>query len=257
MNDQLEADFQAKIKSLKGKTNILHFSTGADSVACFLRLREYDIEPVLVYHYFLKDLPMVENYINYFENKFNVRVYKFPSTLYCNDIDKALYQRPIKARQKLRSSIEMYGYHLATKDNFDSILKEALGGDCVIHLGLRYTDGLRRYQHLQKHGVSFNDKFYPIASFRIKDIQAILEKHDCLLPIEYGLWGISFESPRPWNINLIREHCPETYQKIERVFPMIRLEGARDKYSSLNRHFKSRLTQFGRFAMKKESYKIW
>jgi len=257
MNEQLEADFQEKVKSLKGKTNILHFSTGADSVACFLRLREHGIEPVLVYQYFLKDLPMVKNYINYFQNKFNVRVYKFPSTLYAEHITKALYQLPVKGFEKYSNSIAMYGYHLLTKDFFDEILKDELGGDCVTHLGLRYTDGIWRYKHLLKNGVSFNDKFYPIASFQIKDVQAILEKYNCLLPIEYGLWGISFESPRAWNINLIKEHCPETFKQIEKVFPTIGYEGARDKYSGLNKHFQSRLTQFARFAMKKEMCEIW
>jgi hypothetical protein len=95
-----------------------------------------------------------------------------------------------------------------------------------------------------------------VASFQIKDIQNILEKHDCLLPLEYKLWGISWEAPRAWNINLIREHCPETYRQIGNIFPMVRLEGTR-KYAKLNRHFKSRLTQFSRFAMNKEMYPVW
>jgi hypothetical protein len=257
MNDQLEKDFQSRVKLIKDKTNVLHFSTGADSIACYLRLKEHGINPVLVYHYYLKDLPMVKNYIDYFEKKFNEHVYQFSSTLWANDIDNALYQYPKKAREKFRNSIGQYALDMYTKDDFDHDIKEAIGGDVVIHLGLRYTDGLRRYQHLMKHGVMYNDKFYPIAPFQIKDIQAILEKYNVLLPIEYGLWGISFESPRSWNINLIKTHCPETYKALTKVFPLCGLLGARDKYSYLNRHFKSRLTQFSKFAMKKEMYPVW
>jgi hypothetical protein len=199
---------------------------------------------------------MVKNYIDYFEKKYNERIYQIPSTLWAEHIDNALYQEPVKAREKFRNNIASCGYEAYTKDACDAIIRDALGGDVVFHLGLRYTDGLRRYQHLQQHGVSFKDKFYPIASFQIKDIQEILEKYDCLLPLEYKLWGISWEAPRAWNINLIKEHCPETYRQLCAIFPMVGLEGAR-KYSRLNQHFKSRLTQFARFAMKKEMYPVW
>jgi len=255
MNEFLEQDFQKKVLKLKDKTNVLHFSCGADSIACYLRLKEHGISPILVYHYFIKDLPMVNNYIDYFEKKFNVKIYQFPSTLYYEHIDNALFQYPIKAREKFRNHIGHFYLDRFTKDDFDYCVKDSLGGDVILHLGLKYTDGLRRYQHLMKNGVSFNDKFYPVAPFKISDIQNILDKYDCLLPIEYGLWGISFESPRSWNINLIKEHCPESYKMIQKVFPMIGLLGQR-KYSVLNRHFKARLTQFKRFAMPKEN-KTW
>jgi hypothetical protein len=256
MNEILEYDFSGKVESLKNKTNVLHFSTGADAVASYLKLKEHDIHPILVYHYFLKDLPMVKNYIDYFQRKFNERIYQFPSTLWAERIDNVLYQPPVWAREKFGHHIAHYELDKFTKDMFDKLIADTLGGDVVFHLGLRYTDGIRRYQHLTRHGASFGDKFYPIASFQIKDIQAILEKHDCLLPIEYRLWGISFESPRAWNMNLIKEHCPETYRQILGTFPLAGAEGLR-KYAMLNKHFKQRITQFGKYAMPKEMYPIW
>jgi hypothetical protein len=256
MNEQLEKDFLSKIDSLKDKTNVLHFSTGADSVACYLKLRENGIKPILIYHYFIKDLPMVKNYIDWFETKFNEHIYQIPSTLWAGHVDNALYQKPIKARERFRNNISECGYDYYDKEACDSMIADALGGDVIFHLGLRYTDGIRRYQHLQKNGVSFKNKWYPIASFQIKDIQDILEKNDCLLPIEYRLWGISWEAPKAWNINLIKEHCPESYKQITKIFPLAGAEGLR-KYAPLNKHFKSRVSQFGRFAMPKEMYQIW
>ena len=256
MNLELEKDFLSKIDSLKDKTNILHFSCGADSIASYLKLREFGIKPVLVYHYFLKDLHMVKNYIDYFEKKFNERIYQFPSTLYSEMMDKALFQLPVKARERFRNRIGFFELDKHTKDRFDRFLNTALGGNVVFHLGLRYTDGLRRFQYLSKHGCSYGNKFYPVVSFQVKDIQDILERHDYLLPLEYRLWGLSFESPRAWNINLIKEHCPETYKQITEVFPLIGAEGLR-KYAILNKHFKQRITQFGKYAMKKETCPVW
>jgi len=255
MNEQIERDFQSKVGSLKDKTNILHFSCGADSVASYLRLKEYGIKPILVYHYFIKDLPMVKNYIDWFEKYFNVKIYQFPSTLFSEKLDNALYQYPVKAREKFRNRIgTVLEDH--TKERFDKFLSDTVGGDVIFHLGLRYTDGIRRYQHLSKCGCSHGNKFYPIASFQVKDIQDILEKHNCLLPIEYSLWGLSFESPRAWNINLIKEHCPETYKMICHWFPLIGSQGLR-RFKVHTKWHKQRITQFGKYAMKKEMCKTW
>lgn len=69
----LEEDYKKKIELIKNKTNILHFSTGADSIASYLRLREAGIEPILIYKYFIKDLPMVQNFLDYFQKKFNIK----------------------------------------------------------------------------------------------------------------------------------------------------------------------------------------
>jgi hypothetical protein len=256
MNLELEKDFLNKVDSLKDKTNILHFSCGSDAVASYLRLKEFGIKPILVYHYFIKGLPIHQNYIDWFEKKFNERIYQFPSTLFSEMLDNALYQYPVKARERFRNKI---GYDLEkhTKESFDRFLADSVGGDVVFHLGLKYTDGLRRYQHLIKQGCKYKDKFYPIASFQVKDIQDILEKYDCLLPIDYRLWGISFESPRAWNINLIKEFCPVTYKMILEVFPLVGAEGLRDRFNKLNKHFKQRITQFCKYAMTKEMCKTW
>ena len=260
MNEQIEKDFLSRVDSLKDKTNILHFSCGADSVACYLRLKEFGINPILVYHYFIKGLPIHQNYIEWFQKKFNERIYQFPSTLFSEQFGRALYQYPVKAREKFRNRIYgIVGHDLEdhTKEGFDRFLAGTVGGDVIFHLGLRYTDGLRRFQHLSKNGCSYGNKFYPIASFQVKDIQNILEKYDCLLPIEYRLWGISFESPRAWNINLIREHCPVTYKMILDIFPLAGGKGLRDRFNKLNKHFKQRIFQYGRFAMPREMYETW
>jgi hypothetical protein len=57
------------------------------------------------------------------KKKFNERVYQFLSTLFSEWLDNALYQYPVKAREKFRNRI---GYALAdhTKEKFDRFLAE-------------------------------------------------------------------------------------------------------------------------------------
>lgn len=257
----LEKDFNKKIDLIKDKINILHFSTGADSVASFLKLRENGIEPILIYKYFIPHLKMVDNYIDYFQNKFNVRIYQFCHPLFTQMMGNLQFQKPMteKKGNKLFNNYYIQAAYNFGKDKraFDYHLDNIFGKKAIYHYGLRYTDGINRFRHLRKAGVMFNNKFYPIASFKISDIQAILKKHDCKLPIEYKLWGISFETPRAWNIGLIKEHCPETYNKILEYFPTIDYEMYREKYNRLNRHFTARLSQYSEYAISEEEYKKW
>ena len=255
MNEALEKDFLSKIDSLRDKTNVLHFSCGADSVAAYLKLKENEIKPICIYHYFIKDLPLHKNYIDWFEKKFNEHIYQFPSVLFIEMFDRMLFQYPVKARERTRNRI---GYNMAgfTKEKYDKIIADTLGGDVIFHLGLKYADGIRRFSHLQKNGVSFENKFYPIASFKVSDIQDILARYNCVLPYEYRLWGTSFESPRAWNIGLLKEFCPVTYKKILEFFPLVGAESLR-KYAALSKYHKQRTTQYKDFAMRREDYPVW
>lgn len=261
MNEEVEKQIQEAIPKIKDKINILHFSTGADSVACFLRLREWGIEPYLVYDCFLPHIPMVDNYIDYFEKKFNTHVYRIPSKLYCEHIDNALYQIPVRKRETFRNKITPYELWKYDSNKLrKAILKHFnLRQDKVVfHKGIRVSDGMFRALSIKKHGVYHKDGcFFTIASYFASDVKDILRKYDCKLPIEYSLWGISFEAPRAWNIGLIRQHCPESYEYICKYFPMIKALQYRDQYNKLNQHFKSRLTQFKEFAMDKKDYEVW
>lgn len=266
MNAEIEKQIQEYVPKLQDKINVLHFSTGSDSVACFLRLKEWGINPILVYNYYLPHIPMVDNYIDYFEKKFNVHIYRLPSTLYLNNTDNALYQLPIKGREKFRNDITefkllRYKTDKANKDFQRKQILEYLNckkGEVIFHKGLRYTDGFFRFYNIETSGVMTKDySFLPIASFEISDVQNILRKYECKLPIEYNLWGISFESPRAWNVNLIKENCPESWKYICEYFPMTAAICYRDKYIELNAHFKARIKQFNEFSIEKNLYEKW
>lgn len=257
----LEKDFKEKVELIKDKVNILHFSTGADSVASYLRLKENGIEPILIYKYYIPHLKMVDNYIDYFQNKFGVRIYQFAHPIFAQAIGNLHYQKAMK-KGKMNKLYNHYNLQCAEvfgrdKNLFDKCLEEIFINRAVYHIGLRYTDGINRFRMLRKYGVYHNNRFYPIADFKIGDIKDILKRHNCKLPIEYGLWGISFESPRAWNIGLIKEHCKETYKQILEYFPNSNLLMYREKYNKLNIHFKRRLGHFSEFALRKEEYAIW
>lgn len=262
MNDEIEKKIIEAIPKLQDKLNILHFSTGVDSVVSYLRLKEFGIKPILIYKYFLPDIPMVMNYIDWFERKYNERVYLIPNTLFYQHIDNALYQFPIYGREDFRNNLTPFLFYKEfRKKSVDKKILKAIGlkkEDVVFHVGVRYTDGLLRYLSIQKNGVWNKDNtFFPIASFKVNDLKEMLDKYECKLPIEYKLFGISFESLRSWNIGLIRQECPASYEYMLQFFPMVKLLEYRDKFNTLNKHFKIRVTQFKDYAIDKSLYDVW
>ena len=70
LKDFLKKNVIEQAEKLKGKKILLSFSCGADSICSFFRLRELGIEPVPFYLYFIKDLQMTNNYLDYFQKKY-------------------------------------------------------------------------------------------------------------------------------------------------------------------------------------------
>ena len=264
MHEEYEKQIQSYIPKIKEKVNILHFSTGADSVACYLRLKEWGIEPILIYDYYLPHIPMVDNYIDYFEKKFNVHIYRLPSEFCVRWIDNALFQLPVKAREDFRNATTELGFYKITNNsNRKSILK-ALGlkkEQVVFHKGIKYDDGCWRRITIMKNGVysEANHTFFPIASFQVSDIISILEKYDCKLPIEYNWLGVSFEWLESRNINFMIRDCPASYEYIKRYFPLVDVLKYRN-YTDVNLktgHKRVRLANLQKFAIDKDLYKVW
>lgn len=261
MQEEIEKKIQEKIPLIKNKTHILHFSTGVDSVACYLRLREWGIQPILIYDYFLPDIPMVDNYIDYFEKKFDVKVYKVPSVFCVQFIDNALFQLPIKARESFRNKTTDLEFYKITNDKTRKKIIEALRlrkQDVIFHKGLRYTDGQYRYMSIIRNGVlTQQNTFLPIASFKMSDIKELLDKYDCKLPIEYKWLGMSFEWVDSRNIMYIKEQCPKSYEYICSYFPLIKTQEYRTEYNNINMHNKIRLSNFKDYAIDKSLYEEW
>jgi hypothetical protein len=259
----LNKDFKEKISYLKkDKKNIflLHFSCGADSIAAYIRLKDEGIKPILCYQYFLPDIPFIKNYIDYFEKKYNEKIIQTPSTLFYENFDNAFYQNPL-LQDRIYEAMGKYELYTRNKKTLKYELGQRFsqnGKYNVIHcVGLKYTDGINRFTHLRKNGVLFKDHLYPVADCKVSDIKQLLDKENLKLPIEYKLWGISFESPRSFNIPLIKEHLPESYKYIKKYCPFIAIEAHRPKYNELNRHFKSRLTIYKDYAINKSEDLIW
>ena len=227
MNEEIEAKLQIELPALREKKHILHFSCGADSIAAHIRMRGWGIEPELVYMYYIDGIPLVENYIQYYEQKMGCRIYRLPSPLFWTDFEGGMFQVP-SAGNELWRYVGSLGWGSYTKKTYNAELA-ANFPDHMQALGMRVTDGINRATKLKKTGPVEAVNWYPVAPCGFNDIKAIISTAGVKLPLDYELFGMSFESPRYWMMPIIRDNCPQTYRMILDKLPMMRLLCAQDE----------------------------
>jgi hypothetical protein len=221
MNEAIEAQLQAALPALREKNHILHFSCGADSIAAHIRMRGWGIEPELVYMYYIDGLPLVENYIRYYEKAMGCHVYRLPNPLFWTDFEGGMFQKP-GVGQQLWKYVGSLGWGAYTKQTYNDELR-ANFPDSMQAFGLRVTDGINRAVKLKKNGPVEKDTWFPVAAYGFNDIKVEINAAGVKLPPDYDLFGMSFESPRYWMMPILRDNCPETYRMILDKFPMMRL----------------------------------
>ena len=227
MNMDIESQLIAKLPELRKKQHILHWSCGADSIAAHIRMRREGIEPELVYMYYIDGLPLAENYIKYYEKTMKCHVYKLPNPLFWTDFEGGMFQVP-GVGLPLYKYVGSLGWGSYTKKTYNAELA-ANYPDAMQAFGLRVTDGINRATQLKKYGPVLADKWYPVAAYGFHDVRDEINNAGIKLPLDYALFGMSFESPRYWMMPILRDHCPETYRMIFEYFPMMRLLCAQDE----------------------------
>jgi hypothetical protein len=58
MNDEIEQKIIDSLGIVRDKKIVLFFSCGADSTACYLRMKDWGIKPFLLHRYYIYDLPL-------------------------------------------------------------------------------------------------------------------------------------------------------------------------------------------------------
>jgi len=221
MHELLEESIQAAVPRMLERPHLLHMSTGADSLACWLRMREWGMDVTPVYMYYMEGLPYIERYLEYLETFFGCRIYRLPSPLGWDDLGNGLYQVP-GVGAKLHAWIDGLGWSAYTTDVYNRVLADVCP-DKMHALGLRVSDGINRAAALKKYGAVRDKKWFPIGSFFISDVVALIKKHNLKLSPDYELFGMSFESPRYWMMPLIKKNLPKTFARIKQQYPLVNL----------------------------------
>lgn len=221
--DRLIAEYKEKY----GEQTLLAFSRGKDSIAAALALRgKLDVIPV---HY---NGPPELDFIN--EN--------------CRYFEKHLFDRKIIVLpHPVRWSNMCGGFHLQSLSNAEVIgaaqlelLDHEIMRDRIIQetgcnpkiwnaVGVRATDSPMRRMTMEKHGPlrSKTKTWFPVWDWNKARLVEEIERSGISLPIDYLIWGRSFDGLDARFILPMKKHLPADYEKIKLWYPLIDVEAIR------------------------------
>lgn len=206
-------------------TAILAFSTGKDSIAAWLQLRKYFKKIVPYYCYVVPKLGFVERSLEYYEEFFGCHIYRLPHRSMYRFLRYMIFQPPEHVTKI--EALDLPGEEYDDTMIGDIIRNCAGLSECVYTAtGVRAADSPMRRLAMQTHGpINHNGKrFYPVYDWKKADLIAEIDKAGIKLPVDYQLFGRTFDGLDYRFLKPIKETFPEDYEKIIAWYPLAELE---------------------------------
>lgn len=222
-------DVISRIKS-ESDTVILSFSGGKDSIVAWFALREAGLRVV---PYFLEQVPglrFVRSAIEHYERFFGTRIYILPHPALYRWLNNCIFQPP--DRWPIIQSLDLPNFDF---DDCKELVREAAGlpeGTWTAS-GVRAVDNLQRQMMFKTHGpINENRRmFYPVWDWKIAEVYGRIKTEGCGLPIDYAMFGRSFDGIHFQYLYPIKQRFPEDYARILEWFPLAELEIKRYEYA--------------------------
>ena len=202
-------------------TVLLSFSTGKDSIATWLALRPY-FRVVPYYLYGIPDLSFINKSLKYYEEFFDTKIHQLPHPSLARKLKNMVFQAPENCELIYEANIPNINY----LDQMQMVAKKTGVKNPWVATGLRAADSPMRRIVINKRGaINYNEqKFYPIWDWNKKRLINELTKANIKLPVDYKLFGRSFDGIDYRFLKPLKDNFPEDYQKVIDIFPFARLE---------------------------------
>ena len=221
------------IQTIKAEspTVMLAFSCGKDSIAAWLRLREFGVKVIPFYFYLIPGLSFVEDSLAYYESSFETKIHQLPNPALYRMWNSMVFTPPERCRHIEASTLPNF-----TREQALIGLKDWLKmpQSTFTATGVRCADSINRRRHFVTHGAinRTSNTFYPIWDMRMTGLLKIMVKHQIKVPIDYSIFGRSFDGLDFRFLKPIKDHFPNDYAKILEYFPLAELELKRHEYAS-------------------------
>ena len=204
-------------------TALCSFSMGKDSIASFLQMRKYFKRVELVFKYPIPGLEFQERALAYYEDKFGQRIKRMPHPSLYRQLASCMYQTPERADRLF--DLDLYA---CSHGEIMQASKVDLGlpDETWTGVGIRINDGLIRRVHIKTHGpVSYKTReFYPVWDWDNARLVSEIRKSGVKLPVDYKIWGRSFDGFDYRFLIGLKQHFPRDYAKVLEFFPLANLE---------------------------------
>lgn len=208
---------------------LVAFSGGKDSWAATLALLDAGIEVELGYLYNPpgrtpgRALDFIEEGLNYFEDTMGVKVHRYPHPAFYRMLNSMVFQPPERIETILAAELPEPDFQFV----WDEIRYDlGLDLDTWCADGVRASDSLVRRASIKRHGAMkpASSKVSPIWDWLQGDVYDYIEYHGLKLPVDYELFGRSFDGIDYRFLKPVKERFPSDYEQILEWFPLAEME---------------------------------
>jgi hypothetical protein len=229
MTHQLETDSAAtrvELRRLNGAKVMLAFSRGKDAIGAWLALRADGFDVIPVHYETCPGLSFVNESLAYYERFFGVSILSLPHPSFLKALDAGLFQTP---RSQSLLDAASFSRELEYRDIFDDVA--AMHGCGLWYAtGVRASDSLTRRMNLKRNGalIASESKAHVIWDWTAEHLRTVIRAAGVKLPIDYRLFGRSFDGVGAEYLHAIRREFPADYARILQYFPLADVEMFRD-----------------------------
>lgn len=213
---------------------IVSFSMGKDSIGAFIQMKRFwDIKDIeFVFMYMVPDLEFQNEALDYYENVFGKHIVRMPNPSFYNQLVGHMYQSPsnldlIYDVEVRRDNPDGWLYNLEYDDVFLGAKTDlGINEDTFVGVGVRQNDSIMRRTSIQRWG-AINHKrkqFFPVWDWNQKTLIDEIRDSGIKLPIDYKIWGRSFDGFDFRFLDGLKKNFPSDYEKVRDYFPLIELE---------------------------------
>ena len=212
-----------QVRAECGPRIMLSFSRGKDCIAAYIAMRD-SFEEIVAYHLFVvPGLEFVEESLDYYRRKLGIKIYNLPHPWLYKSLNSYVFQTPAHAAVIDAANLPIFTY----SDVHRMVAAESgLGDKVLVASGVRAADSPMRRIALMTHGaISRNQRqFYPVWDWDKARVVDAIEQSGIRLPVDYELFGRSFDGLDLRFILPLKKHRPADYRKILEWFPLVELE---------------------------------
>lgn len=213
------------IRAMQDETDtvLMSFSCGKDSIAAWLTIRPYFKKIVPYYLWLVPGLSFVEDSLRYYEDYFGTHIIRLPHPSFWRMLNNFMWQSPERCQVIEAARMPNYDY-----DDMNRLIieREGLPDTTFCVSGVRAVDSPVRWSTMKKHGaINWNRRyFYPVWDMRKDELIRLIERNHINLPVDYAMFGRSFDGVDYRFLKPLREYYPADFEKLIEWFPMANLE---------------------------------
>lgn len=222
------AEVARSIAERSGGRCLVAFSCGKDALAAYLQVRDVFAEVALYHLDLVPGLEFVDESIAYFERALGVTIQRAPHPSLWRWLNNFTYQSPERCAVIEAANLPNYNYE-QTRELIAHRL--GWGGLAWTADGVRAADSPMRRVALATHGpVSERQRtFKPVWDWQKADVLNAIKTAGLQLPVDYELFGRSFDGIDLRFLDPIRKRFPRDYARILEWFPLADVQYLREE----------------------------